>query len=92
MDLVRDWIWSEVYVQEKNNITQWIHTFLDREEVQKNKYKPKRTSQRPKSQLSAHSSDQEGKVQVGQAKLYKSARRDKILIIVIIISCLELYK
>ena len=66
-------------MQEKDNITQRINTFLDREEVQKNKYKPSGTSQRPRSQPSAHSSDQEGKVQVGQAKLYKSARRDKIL-------------
>ena len=27
-------------MQEKDNITQRINTFLDREEVQKNKYKP----------------------------------------------------
>ena len=64
-------------MQEKDNITQRINTFLDREEVQKNKYKPRRTSQRPRSQQSAHSSDQEGKVQVGQAKLYKSAQAIK---------------
>ena len=91
MGLVRDWIWSEVYVQQKDNIIQRINTFLDREEVWKNKYKPRRTSQRPISQQNAHSSVQEGKVQVGQAGLYKSARRDKILIYYII-SCLELYK
>ena len=36
-----DWLgtgyWSEVYMQEKDNITQRISTFLDIEEVQKNK-------------------------------------------------------
>ena len=63
MGLVRDWIWSEVYVQEKDNITQRIKTFLDREEFQKNKYKPKRTSQRPRSQQNTQCSRSSGEVQ-----------------------------
>jgi hypothetical protein len=62
MGLVRDWIWSEVYMQEKDNITQRINTFLDRE-VQKNKYKPRRTSQRPRSQQNTQCSRSSGEVQ-----------------------------
>ena len=57
-----------VCMQEKDNITQTINTFLDREEVQKNKYKPREeqvkvpeASQRVKSQQKAQSSVQKWK-------------------------------
>ena len=59
-------------MQEKDNITQRISTFLDREEVRKNKYKPKRTSKRPRDQVKVPDASrkpttcvQVGKVQVG---------------------------
>ena len=61
-------------MQEKNNITQRINTFLDREEVRKNKYKPRRTSKRPRDQVKEPEASRKpkgvsisGKVQVGQA-------------------------
>ena len=38
-------------MQEKDNITQTINTFLDREEVQKNKYKPGRTNNKSQKQV-----------------------------------------
>ena len=59
-------------MQEKDNITQRINTFLDREEVRKNKYKPRRTSKRPRDQVKEPEANrkptacvQVGKVQVG---------------------------
>ena len=52
-------------MQEKDNITQIINTFLGREESQKNKYKPNGTSQRPRNQSTTHNIAQSGKVQVG---------------------------
>ena len=55
-------------MQEKDNITQTINTFQDREEVQKNKYKPGEeqvkvleASQRARSQQKAQSSVQKWK-------------------------------
>ena len=55
-------------MQEKDNITQTINTFLDKEEIQKNKYKPREeqvkvpeASQSARCQQKAQSSVQKWK-------------------------------
>ena len=75
-------------MQEKNNITQLINIFLCREEPQTNKYKPGRTSNKSQKQVKVSEASRKpkalskcGKVQVGQAKIDKSAMTCYFIII-----------
>ena len=79
-------------MQEKDNITQRINTFLDREEVQKNKYKPREEQVKDPETKSKCQIPTESPQKCPKREKYKSARLEctsrpggiKILLFVIL--------
>ena len=64
-------------MQEKDNITQRINTFLDREEVRKNKYKPREEQVKDPETKSKSQKPAESPQHVSRLEKYKLARLEK---------------